>query len=100
MKIEGDTLVCKSYKHHYADEISGRKCCTVRQVPENEWNESILAFTFPIAMHYEHHKRIRIVCVEEPEQQFERAITHVEILGGVLYHTLLLICWRHEEEEQ
>ena len=96
MKIEGDTIVFKSYKQNYEPEERGEKCCTVRVIPDNEWQD-VLDFIYAFVTWQKGAIRIRITLANDSAYYFERQITHVQILGEILYSKLLLFCWRHEE---
>ena len=99
MKIEGNTIIFKSFLWNYELEKSGKKPCTVRVIPNDE-RDDYMEFT----IEYEHRggnsrdKRIRIVKVDDSTEFFERDITHIEQIGSVLYSELTLICWRHEDD--
>jgi hypothetical protein len=99
MRIEGNTIVFRSYRGNYENEKSGIKPCTCRLIPPNEW-DAVCDFGYELA--HQHRvgakvQKIRIVCQENKSEYFERKLTFVEMFGDVLYTRMVLFCWSHEE---
>jgi hypothetical protein len=100
MNIQGDTIVFKSYRGNYEVEESGRKNCTVRMIPPNEW-DAVMEFGYDLAGEAQtsnSQKKIMIVCADNQMRYFTRELTYVEIIGDVLYNKLVLFCWKSEGE--
>lgn len=98
MKIEGNTVIFKSYLWNYDDEESGLKPCTVRMLSGTEWDAFCEFGQLAPVRDPEKRKRlIRIVDADDPERYFEREITYCSTIGELLYNQIVLICWENPE---
>ena len=106
MKIEGDTIVFKSWPHWYKLEKKGIKPATVRQVAGEE-KEAVSAFlgNYYLFRHKDTPKpKIEIwnadIDRQSEQQHFTRELLSGEKIGELLDADIYLFCWRHEETEQ
>jgi hypothetical protein len=103
MKIEGDTIVFKSWPHWYKLEKKGIKPATVRQAAGAE-KEAVRAYldNYYLFRHGNTPKpriEIRNVDPERADEHFRRELLSGELIGEILDSELYLFCWRHEESE-
>jgi len=107
MKIEGNTVTFKSLDYNWKAEEAGLKQCTVRIMNGDEWHD-FMQFSYdyavmvlrPAQMPKKDRKNIRIVNADYPDHVFEREISHVSVIGDLLYNFLILICWNHRGIEE
>ena len=103
MKIEGDTIVFKSWPHNYAVEKSGKKPCTVRVIPSSELSNELYSFleeNFDYNGVANAEPKIRIVRTGENPAEFERQLLYADEIGDLAGSNIYLFCWRHEEANE
>jgi len=88
MRIEGNTVIFRSYPSMYEKEESGVKPNTVR----------ILDFC-EISQVIENWKELKYIRIEEVghDRSFTRELTDITEVGELLGKSVYVFSWRHEE---
>ena len=83
-----NTVVFRSTSKMYALEKSGKRPNTVRLLDRDDVEDLLLGKSEPSYI---------VIRNSVTEQQFERELTNISVIGELCGKTIVVFSWRHEE---